>query len=56
MCVYIHTKIRTYVYTYIRIYIRMDSVGGLPSDDELYNVGKARFVKGGNLSESSDDV
>jgi len=33
-----------------------DSVGGLPSDDELYNVGKVRFVKGGNLSESSDDV
>ncbi len=32
-----------------------DSVGGLPSDDELYNVGKVRYVKGGNLSESSDD-
>ena len=28
--------------------------GGLQSDDELYNVGKVRYVNG-NLSESSDD-
>ena len=27
----------------------------MPSDDELYNVGKVSYMKGGNLSESSDD-